>query len=295
MLAPAKINLSLDVLGRRDDGYHQVSMVMQTIALFDRVHVEEVSRSGVFLSGGSSEAPPDRSNLVYRAAALVLARAGRTGGVAIDLVKNIPVAAGLAGGSSDAAITIKLMNRLLGLGWSLAEMEALAAELGSDVPFLIRGGTALASGRGEQLTALPAAPTFWLVVVKPPFGASTPRVYQALGAPPYPGGQHREGATAKVMAALAAGSYGALIAAVGNDLEQVTIGWHQELQELKEALVRHGCDRALMSGSGPTILGFTEHEDVARQAAQAIEQSAYWSGYGVWVAKTLTEQEGNEG
>ncbi|MBM7866379.1 4-(cytidine 5'-diphospho)-2-C-methyl-D-erythritol kinase [Heliomicrobium gestii] len=306
LLAPAKINLALDVLGRRADGYHQVVMVMQTISLVDTVTVTvNEGDTAIRLAGGTEEAPPDRDNLVYRAAHLLSEAAGLSCGVQIHLEKVIPVAAGLAGGSSDAAATVKAMNRLFGLRWSDIDMEALLARLGSDIPFLVRGGTALATGRGEIVHRLPPAPNFWVVLVKPPFGASTPQVYKALGAPalpeplPWPEAMTPETtptgtASQRVMAALQAGDYGALLAALGNDLEQVTLEWHPVLKEIKGQLERLGCDRALMSGSGPTILGFTASEATARSVAAAMNEQWGPQQYRVLTARTLEREEADE-
>ncbi|ABZ83817.1 4-diphosphocytidyl-2c-methyl-d-erythritol kinase [Heliomicrobium modesticaldum Ice1] len=306
LLAPAKINLALDVLGRRADGYHQVVMVMQTIALADTVTVAVNEGHGAIrLAGGTEEAPPDADNLVYRAAQLVRETAGLSCGVDIDLEKVIPVAAGLAGGSSDAAATVKALNRLFRLGWSDREMETLLARLGSDIPFLVRGGTALATGRGEIVHRLPPAPAFWVVLVKPPFGASTPKVYKALGAPalpdPLPWPQAMKPATTppgtaayRMIEALKTGDYGNVLEALGNDLEQVTLEWHPVLKEIKVQLTRFGCDRALMSGSGPTILGFTASEATARSVAAAMEEQWGPQRYRVLIARTLEREEADE-
>lgn len=296
MVAPAKINLSIDVLGRRSDGYHQVAMVMQTIDLADLVTVSiGKTDTPIILRGGSLEAPPDTNNLVYRTAALVREQANLSIGVEIDLEKRIPVAAGLAGGSSDAAATMKAMNRLFHLGWSEEKMETLLAELGSDIPFLVRGGTALATERGEQVHILPEPPEFWVILVKPPFGVSTPQVYKALGAKSLPdpfswtGIMTRDTVpdgtfTKKMISAIDQGSYTALIVAMGNDLEKVTLEWHPELKELKKRLIRLGCDQSLMSGSGPTILGFVEVENKARQIAEQMAEETRRSNYRVMVA-----------
>ncbi|MDD2421618.1 MAG: 4-(cytidine 5'-diphospho)-2-C-methyl-D-erythritol kinase [Heliobacteriaceae bacterium] len=296
--APAKINLSIDVLGRRPDGYHQVAMVMQTIDLFDQVTVSPGGPDRpVVLCGGCPEALPDAANLVYKTAVLVREKAGLTTGVAINLEKRIPVAAGLAGGSSDAAATMKAMNQLFSLGWSPEKMAAFLARLGSDIPFLVWGGTALATGRGELIHRLPPAPEFWVVLIKPPFGVATPRVYQALGAnplpdpPPWPGEMTPETVpagtfTAKVIAALRQGSYPALLTALGNDLEPVTLKWHPELTGLKQRLVNLGCDRALMAGSGPTLIGLVAAEDRARDIAAQMAAETGHLAYRVMVARS---------
>ncbi|WP_243237103.1 4-(cytidine 5'-diphospho)-2-C-methyl-D-erythritol kinase [Heliobacterium chlorum] len=306
MQAPAKINLTLDVLGRRADGYHQVVMVMQTVDLVDVVMVS-VNRNHqtILLQGGSEEAPPDQTNLVYRTAALVQEQAQLPYGVEIELDKQIPVAAGLAGGSSDAAATMKALNRLFSLGWDDKKMESLLARLGSDIPFLVRGGTALATGRGEALHSLPAALDFWVILVKPPFGASTPQVYKALNAKslpdPLPWPEEmtpedipEEGYSANMLKALRTGSYQAVLDAMGNDLEKVTLEWFPELKLLKEKLLRLGCDRAMMSGSGPTILGFTDEEAKARSIAEILAKETQTLNYRVMVARTLGREEADE-
>jgi 4-diphosphocytidyl-2-C-methyl-D-erythritol kinase len=170
--ARAKINLALDVLFRRPDGYHEVAMVMQSVALADRVTLEADSAISVAATAAELECGP--SNLAYRAAALLRERCGVDCGVRITLEKNIPLAAGLAGGSADAAAVLRGLNRLWGLGLKLAELENIGAALGSDVPFCLRGGTALATGRGEALAPLPPLPSVWVVLAKPPVAVSTP-------------------------------------------------------------------------------------------------------------------------
>ncbi|KAB2953023.1 4-(cytidine 5'-diphospho)-2-C-methyl-D-erythritol kinase [Heliorestis acidaminivorans] len=296
-LAPAKINLSLDVLGRRSDGYHQVEMIMQTIDLFDKVSVRRRDDDSFCLYGGNDEAPPEASNLVYKTALLVKQIKGQQSGLDIFLDKKIPVAAGLAGGSSDAAAMMKLLNKLWNLNCSAQEMELLLAKLGSDIPFLVQGGTALATGRGEILQALPAAPAFWVILIKPSFGVSTPKVYQALQAPLWVEQSHtasgaiRGAHTVAMLKALEQGSYSAMIAALGNELEKVTIEWHPQLEEYKQYLLDQGCDQALMSGSGPTIMGFVQQEKKAREIASSIAEKVTSQGCNIFVARSLVKEE----
>ncbi|QGG48691.1 4-(cytidine 5'-diphospho)-2-C-methyl-D-erythritol kinase [Heliorestis convoluta] len=296
-MAPAKINLTLDVLGRRTDGYHQVAMVMQTIDLCDTLRVRRRDDKRIFLHGGNDEAPPDQSNLVYRTVQLIAETKGLKSGLDIYLEKKIPVAAGLAGGSSDAAAMMKLLNQLWEMQLSPQDMERELAKLGSDIPFLVQGGTALATGRGEQLQPLPAAPPFWVLLIKPPFGVSTPKVYQALQAPLWQGEPESDqqlaltANTVTIIEALQKNSYEAMIAALGNDLEQVTLQWHPELKEYKQILLDAGVDQAMMSGSGPTIMGFVQKEEKARAIADAVATLFEKKGCQVYVARSLNKEE----
>ncbi len=178
--APAKINLTLDVLHKREDGYHEVEMVMTTVDLSDRIELSDIRENEIQVVSQNRFVPDDQRNLAYQAALLVKNRFGIQRGVSIGIDKMIPVAAGLAGGSSDAAATLRGLNRMWNLGLSIDELAELGAEIGSDVSFCVYGGTALAKGRGEKITHLPAPPNCWVILAKPSVGVSTADVYRNL-------------------------------------------------------------------------------------------------------------------
>ncbi|MGG4096740.1 MULTISPECIES: 4-(cytidine 5'-diphospho)-2-C-methyl-D-erythritol kinase [Paenibacillus] len=259
--APAKINLMLDVLHKRPDGFHEVEMVMTMIDLADRLEMSEQKRDTIIITSQAGYIPLDEKNLAFQAARLIKERYDVKKGVHIHLDKKIPVAAGLAGGSSDAAATLRGLNRLWGLGIPQEELLALGAELGSDVPFCVTGGTALATGRGEVLTPIPNPPQCWVIVAKPPINVSTAEVYGRLRSEQI---QHHPSAE-RMVEALTQGSFQQMCQSLGNVLEEVTLKMHPEVQQLKEGMLKLGADGALMSGSGPTVFGLVSKESkVAR-------------------------------
>ncbi|MCL6638445.1 MAG: 4-(cytidine 5'-diphospho)-2-C-methyl-D-erythritol kinase [Firmicutes bacterium] len=265
IFAHAKINLTLGVLGKRPDGYHEVEMVMQSIALHDTLQIRKQA-AGISLTVAGADLPGDGNNLVFRAASLLQAKTGNKSGVHIHLAKRIPVAAGLGGGSADAAAALRALNMFWRLGLSPAELMDLGAALGSDVPFCLLGGTAIARGRGELLTPLSARPKFGLVLVKPAARVSTARVYGAYGA--FSGSfQKPRPDCAAMAAALAQGDPDAVARCLANDLEPVTAAMHPEVRRIKEKLLAAGATGALMSGSGPTVFGLTGDVDSARLVA----------------------------
>ena len=254
--APAKINLMLDVLRKRPDGFHEVEMVMTMIDLADRLELSELPRDTIIITSQAGYIPLDEKNLAFKAARLIKDRFDVRKGVHIHLDKKIPVAAGLAGGSSDAAAALRGLNRLWNLAIPEKELLKLGAELGSDVPFCVTGGTALATGRGEILTPLPSPPQGWAIVAKPPINVSTADVYGRLQANRI---QNHPSAQAMV-SALEKGSFPDMCASLGNVLEDVTLRMHPEVSQLKEAMMKLGADGALMSGSGPTVFGLVSKE-----------------------------------
>ncbi|WP_339292093.1 4-(cytidine 5'-diphospho)-2-C-methyl-D-erythritol kinase [Paenibacillus sp. FSL W8-0187] len=259
--APAKINLMLDVLHKRPDGFHEVEMVMTMIDLADRLEMYEQKRDTIIITSQAGYIPLDEKNLAFQAARLIKERYDVKKGVHIHLDKKIPVAAGLAGGSSDAAATLRGLNRLWGLDIPQEELLALGAELGSDVPFCVTGGTALATGRGEVLTPIPNPPQCWVIVAKPPINVSTAEVYGRLRSEQI---QHHPSAE-RMVEALTQGSFQQMCQSLGNVLEEVTLKMHPEVQQLKEGMLKLGADGALMSGSGPTVFGLVSKESkVAR-------------------------------
>ncbi|KOP65739.1 4-diphosphocytidyl-2C-methyl-D-erythritol kinase [Bacillus sp. FJAT-18019] len=259
--APAKINLMLDVLHKRPDGFHEVEMVMTMIDLADRLEMSEQKRDTIIITSQAGYIPLDEKNLAFQAAKLIKERYDVKNGVHIHLDKKIPVAAGLAGGSSDAAATLRGLNRLWGLDIPQEELLALGAELGSDVPFCVSGGTALATGRGEVLTPIPNPPQCWVIVAKPPINVSTAEVYGRLRSEQI---QHHPSAE-RMVEALQQGSFQQMCQSLGNVLEEVTLKLHPEVQQLKDGMLKLGADGALMSGSGPTVFGLVSKESkVAR-------------------------------
>ncbi|WP_226002623.1 4-(cytidine 5'-diphospho)-2-C-methyl-D-erythritol kinase [Paenibacillus sp. BJ-4] len=254
--APAKINLMLDVLHKRNDGYHEVEMIMTMVDLSDRLTMSELPRDTIIISSQAGYIPLDEKNLAFQAARLIKERYNVSTGVHIHLDKHIPVAAGLAGGSSDAAAALRGLNKLWRLGISDAELRVLGAELGSDVPFCITGGTALASGRGELLKPLPNPPQCWVVLAKPPINVSTAEVYGRVKADQiayHPSARQMENAIRNA-------SFTEVCNALGNVLEDVTLKLYPEVEHLKNSMIRLGADGVLMSGSGPTVFGLVSKE-----------------------------------
>ncbi|RAP73319.1 4-(cytidine 5'-diphospho)-2-C-methyl-D-erythritol kinase [Paenibacillus montanisoli] len=254
--APAKINLLLDVKRKREDGFHEVEMIMTMVDLADRLEMEELPRDTIIISSQAGYIPLDEKNLAFQAARLIKDRYNVRKGVYIHLDKKIPVAAGLAGGSSDAAATLRGLNRLWQLGISEDELCTLGAELGSDVPFCVTGGTAIARGRGEKLERISNPPQCWVILAKPPINVSTADVYGKLRASEL---KHHP-STADMLDAIKNGSFSDVCTYLGNVLETVTLQLHPEVLQLKEIMQRLGADGVLMSGSGPTVFGLVSKE-----------------------------------
>jgi 4-diphosphocytidyl-2-C-methyl-D-erythritol kinase len=253
--APAKINLTLDVLHKREDGYHEVEMVMTTVDLSDRIELSDIRENEIQVVSQNRFVPDDQRNLAYQAAMLVKSRFGIQRGVSIGIDKMIPVAAGLAGGSSDAAATLRGLNRMWNLGLSIDELAELGAEIGSDVSFCVYGGTALAKGRGEEITHLPVPPNCWVILAKPSVGVSTADVYRNLDLTRI---EHPN--TKGMIDALKQGNYNSICQHTGNVLESVTLKTNPEVLQIKEQMERFGADAVLMSGSGPTVFGLVQYE-----------------------------------
>lgn len=279
VLARAKINLTLDVLARRPDGYHEVSMVMQSIDLCDRLELARADQ--LTLVTDHPQLPVDECNDILRAARLLQSRYAESSGASIHVSKRIPIAAGMAGGSTDGAAALWGLNRLWGLGLTTLQLQSLAAELGSDMPFCVAGGTALAFGRGERLTALPPAPILDLVLMKPDFGVSTRAVYGALDL-----GRLSPPATPSMVEAIRAGDRDEVIARLANHLEMVTLAMYPALAERRLAALRLGSLDCRMSGSGPTLFA------VARDQQHAQWLAAHLQSPGWWVHVTKTAPKG---
>lgn len=253
--APAKINLALDVLYKRPDQYHEVEMIMTTVDLADRIELEELSVDEIKVYSHNRYVPDDERNLAYQAAALLKNRFQVSQGVGIKIEKNIPVAAGLAGGSSDAAATLRGLNRLWKLGLSLDELAELGAEIGSDVSFCVYGGTALATGRGEVITHLVSPPKCWVVLAKPTKGVSTADVYKRLDLQ-----KVKHPNISNMIDAIEEGDYRKVCNNVGNVLESVTLPMYPDVSNIKNQMIKFGADAVLMSGSGPTVFGLVEYD-----------------------------------
>jgi 4-diphosphocytidyl-2-C-methyl-D-erythritol kinase len=254
--ASAKINLSLDVLHKRDDGFHEVEMIMTMVDLADRIEIHELPQDKITLSTHSGYIPLDEKNLAFQAAKLLKSRYEVKRGVHIHLDKKIPVAAGLAGGSSDAAATLRGLNRLWRLDIPLEELQTLGAVLGSDVPFCIGGGTALATGRGELLQTIESPPQCWVILAKPPINVSTSDIYSKLIAKQI----KAHPATSELLEAIRTKNLDRLCQSMGNVLEEVTLEMHPIVRQLKQCMEKLGAEGVLMSGSGPTVFGIVSKE-----------------------------------
>jgi len=262
-LAPAKINLFLRVLGKRPDGYHDIFSLMQKITLYDELTFLHRD-GGIVLKCPNSDLPLSKDNLVFRAAEAVFSYAGYSSGIEITLTKNIPVAAGLGGGSSDAATTLLALNEMCRLGLTKTELMQLGAKLGADVPFFIFGDSAFAAGIGDQLT-------FWenpfklnIVLINPSFSLSTKLVYQSLNLRLT---KNQINYSIPRLSALSD-----ITREMHNDLETVSLKMHPELAEIKQLLLRHGALSAMMSGSGPTVFGIFSDESTAKKTAEAVNK-----------------------
>ncbi|WP_204256429.1 4-(cytidine 5'-diphospho)-2-C-methyl-D-erythritol kinase [Mammaliicoccus sciuri] len=263
--APAKINLTLDTLYKREDGYHEVEMIMTTIDLNDRLTFECRDDGEIIIDVEHNFVPSDHRNLAYKAAKLMQDRYNIKKGVKISLEKSIPISAGLAGGSSDAAATFRGLNELWGINESLETLSELASEIGSDISFCIYGKTALCQGRGEKITHLPKPPSAWVVIAKPDIGVSTPEIYGALDLE-----NKEEVQTQACLKAIENNDYATMCQSLGNSLEKVTMQLYPEVEKLKNTMSNTGVDAALMSGSGPTIYGFVQKERQAKQVYNAL-------------------------
>lgn len=265
--ASAKINLTLDTLYKREDGYHEVEMIMTTVDLYDRLTLEKRKDKQIVLKVEHLYVPNDNRNLAYKAAKIMMERYNLDCGVTITLDKTIPIAAGLAGGSSDAAATFRGMNRLFELGLSLDTLAGLAAEIGSDISFCVHGKTSLCTGRGEKLEHLPKPPACWVILAKPDISVSTQEVYTALDLTK----PHDEINSKACAEAIRQGDYYEMVRHIGNRLESVTIEIHPIIQTLKDTMMKAGADIAMMSGSGPTVYGLAAKERQAKSVVNALK------------------------
>ncbi len=253
--APAKINLSLDTLRKRQDGYHEVEMIMTMVDLADRIDLTERDDGKIVVEVSEGFVPNDQRNLAYQAAELLKKKFEIKKGVSVYITKRIPVAAGLAGGSSDAAATLKGLNELWQLNLTTEELAKLGSEIGSDVSFCVYGGTALVKGRGEIIQPIASPPPCWVILAKPPIGVSTSDIYKRLDVT-----NITHANTSAMIKAIEDKNFSSICEQLHNVLESVTLDLYPEVRKIKEQMIRFGANGVLMSGSGPTVFGLVEHE-----------------------------------
>ena len=264
--APAKINLGLDVLGKRADGYHELEMVMSSVDLADRLIMEELEEDKIIIETNKAFLPIDKRNNVYQVASIVKKRYGINKGILIRITKNIPVAAGLGGGSTDCAAALRGMDRLWQLGLTMPELIDIGMEVGTDVPYCIYGTTAFISGKGEKVTPLRPMPQCWVVLVKPRLSVSTGKIFQEVDLD-----QLHHPDIQELSDAILAEDYQRMIAAMGNSLESITIPKHPVVQQIKERMMKYGADVALMTGSGPTVFALCQKYSRAQRVYNALK------------------------
>lgn len=267
--ALGKINLGLDVLGRRENGYHDVRMVMQTVYLYDRIIMKKSKTPRIRLETNLYYLPVNENNLAYQAAQMLMDEFHMEEGVSIQLDKHIPVAAGMAGGSSNAAAVLFGMNRMFSLGLSQKELMERGVKLGADVPYCIMRGTVLAEGIGEILTPLSPMPKCYVLIAKPAISVSTKMVYEKLDSHEIEDHPDIDG----ILAGLKAGDLKKVAGSMGNVLERVTVDAYPVIDQIKEMMIKEGALNAMMSGSGPTVFGIFEEKATARKAADAIRDA----------------------
>lgn len=266
--ALAKINLVLDVLRRREDGYHEVKMIMQTIGLHDDLEIRKTKTPGIQVKTNLYYLPTNENNLVYKAAKLLMDEFQIQDGVSIQLKKRIPVAAGMAGGSSDGAAVLWGINQMYGLGLSMQALMERGVRLGADVPYCIQRGTALAEGIGEKLSVLPPMPKCTILIAKPGISVSTKFVYENLHANDLKPEQHPD--VDSMIEAMRQKDLGLLCSRMGNVLETVTIPAYPVINEIKRTMMDNGAIGSMMSGSGPTVFGIFDSPAAAKQAVKAV-------------------------
>ena len=267
--ALAKINLGLDVLRRREDGYHEVKMIMQTIGLYDDLELRKVKQPGIQVKTNLYYLPANENNLVYKAAKLLMDEFGIDDGISINLQKKIPVAAGMAGGSSDAAAVLWGVNQMYGLGLSRKDLMERGVKLGADVPYCVLRGTALAEGIGEKLSVLPAMPKCYILIAKPGISVSTKFVYENLHANDLRPEQHPD--IGAMIDAMQQKNLPLLASRMGNVLETVTVSAYPIIDEIKKCMIETGALGSMMSGSGPTVFGIFDSQAKARRACREVK------------------------
>ena len=269
--AYGKINLALDVLGRRDNGYHDVRMIMQTVGLHDRIELYRTKEPGIRLETNLFYLPNNEQNLAYRAAALLMEEFGVKEGVSIKLKKFIPVSAGMAGGSTDAAAVLFGVNKMFGLGLSIKELMERGVKLGADIPYCLMRGTALSEGIGEKLSTIPAMPSCYILIAKPNIHVSTKWVYTNLVLDEHTNHPDIDG----MLASMKKRDLLSLSNQIGNILESVTIPAYPQIAAIKECMLQNGALGSLMSGSGPTVFGIFDDKDKAMAAKEKCRELPY--------------------
>lgn len=284
----AKINITLDVIGRRPNGYHDLSMIMQTVNLYDFVFIRKMHAPGIKLTTNLKWLPNDEGNIVYQAAKLFKETCGIETGIFMELNKRIPVAAGLAGGSSNAATTLMGLNVLFETGLDQKELMDLGVKLGADVPYCILGGTALAEGIGDVLTPLPPMPDCYVLVAKPKINVSTAAIFQSLNIKKID--KHPD--NNKVIEAIKKGDIDTVASNMCNVLETVTQKRYPVIGTIKKIMLEYGAEGAIMSGSGPTVFGIYHSKDEAYKAAYKLKLE-YLVG-DVFITTMYNRQEGEK-
>ncbi|MDT2601067.1 4-(cytidine 5'-diphospho)-2-C-methyl-D-erythritol kinase [Enterococcus hulanensis] len=264
--APAKINLGLDILGKRPDGLHELAMVMASIDLADRLYLEEIPENKILIETNKAFLPTDKKNHVYEALELVKERFEIKKGLRVKIHKEIPVAAGLGGGSTDSAAALRAVNRLWDLGLTIEELAALGAEVGSDVPYCVYGQTSLVEGFGEKVTPIASMPQCWVVVVKPRMSVSTRTIFAQIVMEDL---YHPD--IEALVSAIEDNDYQKMTENLGNSMEVVTIKKHPIIQQLKDRMLRYGADAAMMSGSGPTVYALCHKYSRAKHVFNALK------------------------
>lgn len=279
--AYAKINIALDAVGKREDGYHLLRMIMQTVDIYDLIEVRKNYLGKIRITTNKYYLPTDERNLAYKAAQLFIDKFKIKSGVDINIKKNIPVAAGMAGGSTDAAAVLFLMNKVFNINASKKELEKLAVKIGADVPYCIEGGTALCEGIGEKITKLKRFRDKILVIVKPNFGVSTKDVYKALDINKI----HKHVDIEDIIKHMNDNDIVSVSNKMKNVLENVTIRKYKVIREIKEELVLNGATGSMMSGSGPTVFGFFEDMLTAQRAYEKMKEKYKYSE--IFITRTI--------
>lgn len=287
--AYGKLNLSLDVVGKKPNGYHLVRMIMQTVDLYDTITIKKQAEQGITLSTNREDLPTNEDNLIYKAAKMLMDEFHITDGVSIHLEKRIPVAAGMAGGSTDCAATLNGINQLFQLGLSKEELMERGVKMGADIPYCVLGGTALSEGIGEVLTPLKDIPDCRLLLIKPNIDVSTKWVYTTLKWDEIK--EHPD--TDGMIADLEQGNLSGISSKLKNVLEEVTIPEYPVIDDIKKTMRSLGADNALMSGSGPTVFGIFTDSNAGETAYKKCKElySDYQVEWPSFISRTQIEQQ----
>ncbi|GMA07668.1 4-diphosphocytidyl-2-C-methyl-D-erythritol kinase [Tetragenococcus halophilus subsp. flandriensis] len=264
--APAKINLGLDVLYKREDNYHELEMVMSSVDLADHLSFEPLCEDQIVIESNKAFLPSDQRNNVYQAAAIIKKRYGIAEGIKITIKKNIPVAAGLGGGSTDCAATLRGLNRLWKLELSMEEMIDIGMHVGTDVPYCLYGTTSFIAGKGEIVNVLEPMPPCWVILVKPQLSVSTRKIFQQVDMTQITHPNMKE-----LASAILRQDYSDMLYYMGNSLEDVTIPKHPIIQQIKSRMMKFGADIALMSGSGPTVFALCQKQSRAKRIVNGVK------------------------